>query len=284
MPLNAILSNALINNVYLFSLTFSLAAILAFWLFPRNRNFPPSPGRALPFIGHLHIMPIKKTWLTLSQWSKELGPIFHVNIAGQNVVVLGSHKAASDLLDRRSAIYSDRPLNIVAGRLITGGMVFAFQSNDAFCKRMRRAAQEALTNIKRYSHMHEREAYILCHQMLQEPDYWGNHLSRASSSLMLGMIYGLPPMLDSLDPNIQRANVYVQEALAAAVPGAFLVELLPWMMYLPRWMCAWRRYAEGIFARDSVFFEQLFSDVVVRIVSALCRATTNSSDRVSDSK
>ncbi|KAG7094942.1 hypothetical protein E1B28_005744 [Marasmius oreades] len=264
MPLKTFPSNAF-NNVYALSLTVSLAAILAFWLFPRNRNFPPSPGRALPFLGHLHIMPTKKTWLTLSQWSKELGPIFHLNIAGQNIVVLGSHKSASDLLDRRSAIYSERPRNIVAGKLITGGMVFAFESHNAFWKRMRRAAQEALTNVKRYCHIQEREAYILCHQMLQKPDYWDDHLRRASNSVMLGIIYGLPPMLDSLNPNIRRANVYVQKALAAAVPGAFLVEYLPWMMYLPRWMCAWRRYAESIFTRESVLFEKFFSDVVVRI-------------------
>jgi hypothetical protein len=58
-------------------------------------------------------------------------PIFYIKIAGQDTIVLSSHKAAADLLNRRAAIYSDRPRNIVAGELLTGGLVFAFaQHND----------------------------------------------------------------------------------------------------------------------------------------------------------
>ncbi|KAF9261702.1 cytochrome P450 [Marasmius fiardii PR-910] len=263
--------NTLSNGLQSFPIGYFPLAILAFFClyvsFSRNRicNLPPSPGRAIPFLGHLHIMPTKNGWLTLSQWSKEIGPLFHLNVVGQHVVVLGSHKVASDLLDRRSAIYSERPRNVVAGELLTGGMVFAFVSHNAIFKRMRRAAQEAFANVKRYTHMQETEAYILCHQLLQTPADWDDHLRRASSSLMHGIIYGLPPTLNSLDPNIRRANGFVEKALAAAAPGAFLVEYLPWMMHLPRWMCSWRRYAEGIFARDSVLFEELFSDVVDRV-------------------
>jgi hypothetical protein len=36
------------------------------------------------------------------------GDIFYMNMIGQPVVVLNSAQAASDLLEKRSAIYSDR--------------------------------------------------------------------------------------------------------------------------------------------------------------------------------
>jgi aromatic ring hydroxylase len=69
------------------------------------------------------------------------GPIFQINIAGQNTIVLGNHEAAADLLDRRSRIYSDRPRNIVT-RILTGDMVFAFAQVTPIWRRMRRAAHE----------------------------------------------------------------------------------------------------------------------------------------------
>lgn len=47
------------------------------------------------------------------------------------MVVLGSQKVAADLLDRRANIYSDRPKNIVAGDLLTGGLFIAFAGYTA---------------------------------------------------------------------------------------------------------------------------------------------------------
>ena len=38
-----------------------------------------------------------------------IGDVVYVEAMGQSIVVLGSDQAASDLLEKRSAIYSDRP-------------------------------------------------------------------------------------------------------------------------------------------------------------------------------
>jgi hypothetical protein len=54
------------------------------------------------------------------------GPITYLNVAGQPVIVLNTHKAAADLLDRKAAIYSDRPRNIVAHEILTGGLLVVF--------------------------------------------------------------------------------------------------------------------------------------------------------------
>lgn len=70
-----------------------------------------------------------------------IGPIFYLNVAGQNTVVLGTPKAAADLLDRRANIYSDRPDYVVLN-LITGGMHWAWTQADDLWKRQRRGAHE----------------------------------------------------------------------------------------------------------------------------------------------
>jgi len=48
----------------------------------------------------------------------------HLNAFGQPLIVLNTHKAAADLLERRAAIYSDRPPNIVALEMLTGAICF----------------------------------------------------------------------------------------------------------------------------------------------------------------
>lgn len=47
----------------------------------------------------------------------------YLSLAGYPIVVFNTHQAATDLLDRRSAIYSDRPRNIVASELLTRGLM-----------------------------------------------------------------------------------------------------------------------------------------------------------------
>jgi hypothetical protein len=65
---------------------------------------------------------------SLRTFLKPTGPgdLIYLNIAGQSIMILNSQKVAADLLDRRSAIYSDRPLFVVAGELMCGGIILPF--------------------------------------------------------------------------------------------------------------------------------------------------------------
>lgn len=47
-------------------------------------------------------------------------------MAGQPMVIVNTGKVGADLLDRRSAIYSDRPRFIMAAEILTGGMLVGF--------------------------------------------------------------------------------------------------------------------------------------------------------------
>jgi hypothetical protein len=46
------------------------------------------------------------------------GDVVYVNLLGQSVVYLNSWNAAHDLLEKRSAIYSDRPRFTMLGEML----------------------------------------------------------------------------------------------------------------------------------------------------------------------
>ena len=52
--------------------------------------------------------------------------IMYLNALGQPIIVLNSLKAASELLDRRANIYSDRPRLVVAHEVLGGSLFTAF--------------------------------------------------------------------------------------------------------------------------------------------------------------
>lgn len=85
-----------------------------------NERLPPGP-KPLPLIGNLHQVPKSLSWFHYYQWSKQYGPIMHMSMAGQSLIILSSNQAAQDLLSRRSAQYSHRPRMVMAGELVTKG-------------------------------------------------------------------------------------------------------------------------------------------------------------------
>jgi hypothetical protein len=92
----------------------AIASLLVFGALRRQRArntlpLPPGP-KPLPLIGNLLNIPKEKDWLTYRAWNDQYGDVVCIDALGQKIIVLGSATAVNDLLERRSAIYSDRPI------------------------------------------------------------------------------------------------------------------------------------------------------------------------------
>lgn len=55
-------------------------------------------------------MPAEKTWLKFYEWSKEFGPIYQHEMFGGVHIWISSEEIAHELLSKRAATYSDRPM------------------------------------------------------------------------------------------------------------------------------------------------------------------------------
>jgi hypothetical protein len=81
--------------------------------------------------------------------------VFSLDVAGQAIVVLNSHKAASDLLgqwlfgdhciqahphipfeEKRFNLYSDRPQLVIACEIMMGGLALLFNDYNKVCVRL----------------------------------------------------------------------------------------------------------------------------------------------------
>ncbi|KAJ3985977.1 cytochrome P450 [Lentinula detonsa] len=247
----------------LFSIVVILVTLRVFKSLRLRSKLPPGPSGP-PIVGNLFQVPTSRPWLAFDNWTKQYGPIFYLNIAGQNTIVLGTQKAAADLLDRRASIYSDRPDYIVLN-LLTGGMHWGFSRLDDLWKRQRRRVHERLNAqaARDYFVHQETESVIMLDQMLTGPENFLDHFQRVSTSLTLTIVYGWQPLLDSSHPVITLIDQFNRQVFLAAAPGSYWVEFryFDWMKYLPRWMCAWRRDAESAFQRISITLEGLSAGV-----------------------
>lgn len=61
-------------------------------------------------------------------------------------------------------------------------------------------------------------------------------MSSEAGNFMLDMIYGYTPSVQTRDPLVKLVNDLMTDFSAAMVPGAWAVDLIPWLRFLPRWL------------------------------------------------
>ncbi|KAF9463394.1 cytochrome P450 [Collybia nuda] len=210
-------------------------------LYYRSKYWPPGP-RGLPILGNIFQLP-SFPWFKFTEWKAQYGPIISLNLAGQPMIILNTAKAASDLLNHRSQIYSDRPPYIMAQEILTGGVDIALIPYGDLWRRMRRATHESF-NIR------ASEKYMLG--------------KKSAASTVLGGVYGWDPVGINGDPVIDKINNLAHRLVYASLPGAYLVEIFPIMKYLPSWIAKWKREGLDWFAKDTKMFEDLMSEVKER--------------------
>ncbi len=69
-------------------------------------------------------MPQRDPHVKFQKWARQYGPIFSLIIGTKTFIVLSSDTTVKDLMDKRSAIYSDRPDSYIGQDLCSGGMRF----------------------------------------------------------------------------------------------------------------------------------------------------------------
>ena len=100
---------------------------------------------------------------------------------------------------------------------------------------MRKAVHEAFSQdiTEQLQNAQMLEALVLAGDMIRLPTEWDRHLRRSSASMVLGVTYNFPAIESEQDPRITRANNFIERLTHAALPGAHIVEFLPWLLYIP---------------------------------------------------
>lgn len=86
------------------------------------------------------------------------------------------------------------------------------------------------------------------------------HTFSTAAATVLTSVYAYYPVKLG-DPLVHKVEQYVDRMLKAALPGNYLVDLFPWMMYIPKWMASWKREGYAWFKKDTDMFLGVIDDV-----------------------
>ncbi|KAJ3478243.1 hypothetical protein NLI96_g9898 [Meripilus lineatus] len=229
MDLHALASIGVRDPLVLF---FLFSAIVLALRFLRRRRVPLPPGpKGLPVVGNILDLPNKDEYRVYADWSRRYDSgILSLEVLGSPMIILNSAKAINDLLEKKSAQFSNRPplrlFNDVMG--CSWNLLF-IQPGPRF-KEMRRLFNDFFhTKIMSnyHNHMLKHSSEFLC-RMLERPEDLHEHLKKQSISLITDVTYGIS--------GDEMATVYAnyERAIAQAAVSPILGLLLDWLPFLPK--------------------------------------------------
>lgn len=203
----------------------------------RNAPFPPGP-KGLPVIGNLLDMPTEKEWLTFAKWGDKYGDIVSVDILGRRLVVLNSAQMAISILDKKSSIYSDRPIVGMGGELVGWKNSLPLMPYGARFRNHRRLAHQLFgTNVtmNRFLPILEVETHRSLKRILSRPEELSAHIRKTAGAIILQISYGYT-IQEEDDPFIELAERTMNQFSLATASGGFLANLVPILTRVPDWL------------------------------------------------
>ncbi|THH15990.1 hypothetical protein EW146_g4568 [Bondarzewia mesenterica] len=220
---------------------------------------PPGP-RGWPIIGNVLDMPKRSAWEVFSSWGDKFGPsvlshtqrverkyepsntndsagnLVHVSVLGQPIIIISNVKAAVDLLEKKSGIYSDRPHFQMAD--LTGwNEVLICTDYGNGCRLQRKLLHRVIGSRIHMQNFHgliENEIHAFTQRLLNAPEKKTDLIKRSTTAISMLMAYGYE-IKEHDDPVVSLAEQSVNDLGHLLESGNFLVEIFPWLKYVPAW-------------------------------------------------
>ncbi|PKS05414.1 hypothetical protein jhhlp_008790 [Lomentospora prolificans] len=223
--------------------TYIILALVGYFVYRQFRSTirhgksPPAP-KPLPIVGNVRDLPPPgvpefRHWLK----HKDLyGPISSVTVMDMTLVIVHDKATARHLLEQVASKTSGRPTMVFANQLCGYESIILCQGYTSTFRRYRKLLHQELgtkASAARFQDAQEIEVNRQLVRALHEPEKWLQHYKTTAGATVLKMAYGYTVESGKPDALVTLIDKMMTEFSLAAVPGAWLVDLIPILRYLP---------------------------------------------------
>ncbi|KAL7781593.1 cytochrome P450 [Trichoderma afarasin] len=215
------------------------------------KKHPPGP-KGWPVIGNLFLFPDVSAGddKTLASMAKKFTGLCMLWLFSRPVLIVTKLRDAKELMDKRGAIFSDRPpMNIVVKK-IWPNMLPIKPSGEGF-RFLRRVYIDLLgpqtsLAVRKYQ---EYESRMMLRDLYKSPEAFRAHTERFSTSVIFSAVYGV--RISRLDYPIMHELFDIMKTAANFVlPGRVLVDYVPILERLPEFLQPWLWSADSVRRRE----------------------------------
>lgn len=197
---------------------------------------PPGPKK-LPLLSNLLDIPSDKPWITFAEWGKKYGDISCAEVLGQHMIILNSVNAAIEMLDKKSSIYSDRPVLPMGGELVGWKNTLVLLPYGDRFRAYRRNFHHVIgsrAHMEAYHHVEAIETHRFLQRVLAKPSELSAHVRKTAGAIILRISHGYE-VKEHEDPFVDLADKAVDQFSKSTATGAFMVDIIPTLKNVPDW-------------------------------------------------
>ncbi|KAL0957956.1 hypothetical protein HGRIS_000136 [Hohenbuehelia grisea] len=184
-------------------------------------------------------MPRQNAWVEWVSHKALYGPISSMKVLGQHFIILNDLQTSIDLLDKRSSIYSGRPTFTFAGEMIGWDrQVIMSQYGERF-RTMRKLLKGFIgskVSIVPFQPVQELETRYFLARLLDDPSSLIANIRLTAGAIALQISHGYRIETHKPDPLVDLVETAAKEFYIATYPGRWVVDGLPFLKKLPRWL------------------------------------------------
>ncbi|KAF5365651.1 hypothetical protein D9758_003162 [Tetrapyrgos nigripes] len=203
------------------------------------------------------------------KWSEELyrkyGSIVGFRAGGDHYVLLSSPSDAEELLAKQAVHFSGRKEVVYAGKYRSNNkrMLLLPHSDELHKQRLMFKFLVRSTALQSYHVREELHLARLLENLIDSPLKYHDHLYYYTAGIIMAVTYGIDVKAnqDILDEILSSNASFNKDA----VPGAHLVDIMPWLDYLPDILSPWRKDAIQKHQMEIKLFGKLANDVKIRL-------------------
>ncbi|KAJ6585742.1 cytochrome P450 [Mycena capillaripes] len=214
------------------------AISLCYHLYTRKDTLPLPPGpKGWPLIGSALIWPKSHAWKTFARWGEIYGGIMSITLMGQPFVIVNDPVIAAEILDKRGTLYADRPSLEMANMSGWDRVLSSARYGPQFREYRRLIGKVIGTrgSMVKFYPVEDYQANMFLKRVLENPQKFDEATRKTAGAMVLHLTYGYKIKEQGGDPLVDLADKALGEFSEITRPGAFLVDVIPILKYVPSW-------------------------------------------------
>ncbi|PBK88008.1 cytochrome P450 [Armillaria gallica] len=169
-----------------------------------------------------------------------------ISILGRRLVVINSAQTAIDILDKKGAFYSDRPIMGMIGELMGFKNWLVLLPYGPRFRNQRRLVRQQLSShaaMKQFSLIVEHETGRLLRRLSAKPEHLSDQIQKTIGAILLRIIYGYE-IQEENDLFLELVDRSSHCFALAMTPGKFLANSIPIIRHIPDWFPGFKQIAK----------------------------------------
>ncbi|OJA12871.1 hypothetical protein AZE42_02902 [Rhizopogon vesiculosus] len=132
-------------------------------------------------------------------------------------------------MEKQGGLVADRPRSVAAGEMLSGGLSIGFIPTGDRALHTHLQPKAAVA----YEHLQMSHAKNAVLGILDDPYNFQNHATTYAAATIMKIAYGKTTPTCATDPEVREVRLLFGRFCTVLVPGAYLVDSIPWLKYLP---------------------------------------------------